>query len=194
MSRLFLPLLILSMATASLAQEFVVNQMYVDQTVQPQSIVDALGNCVRSDACTGAALAAAAYFGVSVDPQIVVVARVAASRQGDPDGETFDHILPIPEGYRFCRLQFNPVSIAPGGGARASEVEIWANPTFAHLYTWTPRQGLGGGRSWVEAEVTVLGVRNDLYGTRVGDGTCRSIEQRTLIGQCKGNPCNPLNF
>ena len=176
------------------AQDFVVNQMYVDQTVQPKSIVDALGECVRSDSCTGAVMAAAAYFGVSIDPQIIAIARVAAYRQGEPDGQTFDHILPLPEGYRFCRLHFNAVSIAPSSGDRASEVEVWANPSFAHLYTWTPVQGIGGGRSWVEAEVTLLGVRNDLYSMKVSDGTCQPIEQRTLIGQCKGNPCNPLNF
>jgi hypothetical protein len=55
------------------------------------------------------------------------------------------------------------------------------------VYTWTPKQGVGGGKSWIEADFTVTGVRKDVAEKYRKAGTCREVGPKgNNLVRCRG--------
>jgi hypothetical protein len=136
-----------------------------------------------------AAIAAVALY-VGADPVYVGLAYQAIPRVSIA-GEETNYELPVAEGYAFCAARVSVVSLAPGGGDRASVINATAFEPHVHVYTWTGSQVLGGGNSWVEADVQVIGIRRYLAEFR-DKGVCRAPPVRFL--ECRGNPCPSANF
>ncbi|UEM12364.1 hypothetical protein J4G43_049545 [Bradyrhizobium barranii subsp. barranii] len=52
------------------------------------------------------------------------------------------------------------------------------------IYTWTPKQGVGQGRSWVEADYTIYGVKSDLAEKYRTEGKCKPVGKNII--NCRG--------
>ena len=98
----------------------------------------------------------------------------------------------LPQGYQYCKSQMRMVSIVPNDGPRGSTFLGRVDPTSVYVETWTPVQGIGAGRSWVEAEMTVLGVRSGIAEQSYRDGTCNRPGNRHIF-YCRGSGCVSTN-
>jgi hypothetical protein len=124
---------------------------------------------------------AAVYLGV---PPGRVSAAMAIVPQARRAGEEGWYTVKLPAGYKYCRSTIRMISVVPATGDRASVFSARANQDNIGMYTWTPKQGLGGGRSWVEAIVTLYGVRNDKADQYRAAGTCKPYGM--LLLSCRG--------
>lgn len=162
--------------------DFVVVQQTINPVVQPKTVADAAQECANDAVCSGLVDAAASYFGVQPG---TVSAAMAAIPRAESRGEESWFEIYLPQGYEYCRSKIETTSIVPATGDRASLMAAKARTDHVYIYTWTPVQGLGDGRSWVEARYTVLGVRKALAADARSNGTCRSNQDALLI-DCRG--------
>lgn len=162
--------------------DFVVVQQTINPVVQPKSAADAARECANDSVCSGLVDAAASYFGVQPG---AVSAAMAAIPKPKSQGEESWFEIHLPQGYEYCRSKIETVSVVPATGDRASLMAARARVNHVYIYTWTPRRGLGGPRSWVEAKYTVLGVKQSLAEQARQAGTCRSNKD-VLIIDCRG--------
>lgn len=151
--------------------DLVVIKVKLDKVMQPKSITDTAVECTKNPVCKMALDAAAAYAGVDSTMVTSAVARIDQKKPGEEGFFTYY----LPEGYRYCRAKAETVSVVPKTGDIASFMSIRANDQNVGVYTWTPRLQPWEGRSWIEVDFTIIGVRNDL------------IDQYRTRGICKAN-------
>jgi hypothetical protein len=163
--------------------DYKVSKMHLDQTMQPKNPFDVITDIKNPPIAMAAINAAASYIGVS--PTVVTIA-LKAIPNGSMQGEDGHYSIPVENGYKYCRARIRVISIAPASGDRASVLNATAIDNGIGVYTWTPRQGLGGGRSWAEAEFELVSVKNDLYDQSVRTGVCKPAQNRALL-RCKGD-------
>lgn len=167
--------------TGVFGQDFVVIQQKINPVMQPKNVADALSECARDNLCRGLADAAATYLGV---PPGRVSAALAALPQAQRAGEEGRYMISLPTGYQYCRSRIQTISVVPATGDRASVMGASSRENGVGVYTWTPKQGLGKGRSWVEADYTIYGVRAAIADKERQAGKCKPFG--TTLISCRG--------
>ncbi len=173
---------------AQAGDDLIVIQVKLDQVMQPKSVTDTLVECTKSPICKAALDAAAAYVGVDSSKITSAVALIGQSKAGEESNFSYK----LPSGYQYCRAKIQTVSVVPASGDRASFMSITGTAREVGVYTWTPVLGLGQGRSWVEADFTIVGVRDALVQQYRSSGVCNAkyvrAECRGATGVNKGSP------
>ncbi|MNV65393.1 hypothetical protein D3C71_1580850 [compost metagenome] len=172
------------------SQDFVVVNQKINPVMSPRSVGDAFGECANDAVCRTIVDGAATYLGV---PPGTVSAALASLPKADRAGEEGRYTIALPDGYQYCRSTIRTISVVPATGDRASVMGAKSTQRGVDVYTWTPRQGLGGGRSWVEADYTIYGVKDSLADRERQAGECRPsgstlISCRGAKGTNKGQP------
>ncbi|AEF99805.1 hypothetical protein [Methylomonas methanica] len=164
---------------------FKISQMKVDSVRQPHG----LDWYLKSRESKVILTSIASYMGV--DPSYVSLAidvLPSASVQGE---ETF-YDLPLAPGYKYCASRVGVTSLNPGSGNRAAVIDakVFENGHLG-VYTWTPVNHFGEGKSWAEADVQVMGILNSYYTEYVNKGICQQVSgSHEQLFSCRGNPCN----
>lgn len=151
--------------------DLTVIKVKLDQVMQPASLTTVFHDCTTNPTCKAALDGAAAYVGVDSRMITSAIANIQKARVGE-DGD-FHYTLPA--GYQYCRAMAETVSVVPASGDKASLMSLTGSNRELRVQTWTPRLGPGEGQSWVEANFTIVGVRDNL------------VEQYRASGVCKGN-------
>lgn len=165
--------------------DFIVTKVYVDKVMQPKNLLDGAKDCDNNPQCKLVAKAAAEYFQLPIDKTISGMAYLAPASEG----EGWHSTVTLPTGYQYCTSSMRMVSIVPHDGPRGS---LWLGATQLngmYLQSWTPKQGLFGGRSWVESEVTLVGVKENVAFEARSAGKCNSAAAGRSIWYCRGGGC-----
>ena len=162
---------------------FVVTQTKIDEVRTPKNGFDAARDCSDSSLCSALLSAASEYFQVPID-SVVSGMALFSSRQS---GEGTTMTIYLPDGYRYCRSEVKMVSIVPNEGSRGSTLMVRAMRRGIAVETWTPILGLGEGRSWVEADITVFGVHESISDLSVVN-RCHPATGRSIL-TCRGKGC-----
>ncbi|SDY99773.1 hypothetical protein SAMN04487939_11190 [Lysobacter sp. yr284] len=160
---------------------FVVVRQTIDSVMAPKTPIDVFVECANNATCRGLADAGGSYLGMQPGEISAALARVPAPRRA---GEESWISIELPTGYQYCRSSIRTISVVPASGDRASVMGATSNPRGVGVYTWTPKGKFGDGRSWVEAEYTVYGVRDDLAERKRAQGACRPIGGELI--SCRG--------
>lgn len=112
---------------------------------------DLVPECLNDTLCKEAVKAAAAYFGV--DPQTIDALAVINRLSPSVNGEVWHLNIAAPSGLNFCNVRAIATSVAPASGDRATHFIINGSRDEIRIYTWTPRRGHGGGRSWYDGVI-----------------------------------------
>ncbi|NTX18025.1 hypothetical protein [Burkholderia cepacia] len=180
---LFLPIALLHAQGAPMpAPDIVVIGAHLDQVMQPKSFTDTVVECVNQPVCKAALDFAASYVGVDSSSITTVAANIINVRH---PGEESYMTYALPQGYEYCRSQIRTISVVPNTGDRASVMSASANNDRVDVYTWTPRQNMGQGRSWVEADFTIIGVNNIVANQYRAAGKCNGSVQHQIVS-CRG--------
>jgi hypothetical protein len=162
---------------------FVVISAKINPVKQPKAPADVFGDCARNAVCANLAKGAATYLGV---PSAATTAAIAILSGDKPDDSEEGHFgVTLPKGYMYCRSKIHMISVVPADGKRASIFSASSTDTGLSIYTWTPKRGVGQGRSWVDADVTVYGVRNEKVKEEQTVNRCK-MPGKNLIN-CRGN-------
>lgn len=167
--------------------DFVVSNIYIDNVRQPKSVLDVARDCSNNAGCMALFKVVDSYFQVPASKVVSGAAMLAPQQQGE--GTYVNASLPA--GYAYCKASMKMVSIVPHDGPRGSLFLARATAKGLYYETWTPVQGAGGGRSWVEAGISVLGVRQDLAAASYANGTCFRPER--VLWYCRGGGCKNTN-
>lgn len=163
---------------------FVMVGMHVDNTRQPKDIFRTLTECANNKTCMAAAQAVGEAYGIPVG-EIVAAAGVIGSSA--PDEGTYMRLSP-PPGYSYCRASMKLTSIVPHDGDRGSTFLGRADDESLYSETWTPVQGPFDGRSWVEGDLTLIGVKNEYAEQEYQSGRCARPGSRVWF-YCRGGGC-----
>ena len=166
-------------ASAFAGDDLTVIQVKLDQVMLPKSATDTFVECTKNQACKVILDAAAAYIGVDSSKITSAVALISQSKAGQEANFSYQ----LPAGYQYCRAKVETVSVVPASGDRASFMSITGSAREVGVYTWTQRAGFGQGRSWVEANFTIVGVRDELLQQYRSSGVCK---ERYLRAECRG--------
>lgn len=98
------------------------------------------------------------------DPTTVALIASVIPKASQSGEDTY-YELGIPQGYVFCAARINVTSVVPETGDRASVIDAGnrINGRTFDVHTWTPVRQLGEGRSWVDADVTVISIRSEYF-------------------------------
>lgn len=143
--------------------------------MQPKQPVDALKECLNDTACSSIVGGAANSLGA---PSSLVSGAMAIVPKAERAGEEGHYSLEVPAGYVYCCSSIRTISVVPATGDRASVMGATSNGRDIAVYTWTPRQGIGQGRSWVEADYTLYGVKKSLADKYRSEGKVHPPTQR----------------
>lgn len=169
--------------------DFVVVGVKIDKTREAKSIFTTADECMRNSMCETVLKAASAYAGVPADKVVAVAALLSST----PQGEGTESNIHLPSGYSYCRATISLVSIVPHDGSRGSTLLARADAAKLNIQTWTPVLPLGQGRSWVEANISLVGVRDYLAEQSYSSGKCVRPESRIFL-YCRGGGCeSPKN-
>ncbi|MDE5461535.1 MULTISPECIES: hypothetical protein [unclassified Bradyrhizobium] len=127
-------------------------------------------NCMRDAACAAAVNGIGAQVGIPSNAIRLVGAGAAFTAR--PEGEETHYSIPALDGRKICRVQVRTTSVVPATGDRASLFSLSAAPAAVAIYTWTPRRGIGGGRSWYDGMVFVAHVKAGLADDYSKSGKC----------------------
>lgn len=162
---------------------FAVSQLHFDSVRQPHG-VDWYLNSKEAQA-----IIASIAGNMGIHPGYVKLAMNAVPR-ADPQGEETFYALPVERGYSYCAARIRITSIVPGSGDRASVVNANIGPSGElGIYTWTPIRHYGEGRSWVEGDAQVYGIKPEYLREFIDKGVCKEASAVTRIFNCEGNPC-----
>ncbi len=161
---------------------FAINQMRIDSVRSPKGI-DAFYLGRNEQQVTSSV---AKYTGLR--DNYISLAK-SAKPAAVPKGEETTYSLPVPSGYKLCAIRMDVISLAPASGDRASYIDSVAGPNGFGAYTWTGQQGLGGGKSWVEADVQMLAILPEYLEEFRQKGVCGDFSQDRGLVKCRGNPC-----
>lgn len=131
---------------------------------------DEVQNCLRDTACAAAVNALAAQVGIP--PNAIRLVNAGAAFTAKQDGEETRYSMPALPGRKICRVQIRTTSVVPATGDRASLFSLSATPAAVGIYTWTPRQGIGAGRSWYDGMIYVGHVKAELADEYTKAGKC----------------------
>jgi len=165
-------------------REYVVVATRIDNVRDQKSIFNVASECENNTACVLVMKAASSYFQLPIDKVVSVAAMLSTSREGEGTAMS----VKLPSGYTYCKSAMEMVSIVPKDGPRGSLFLGAVRTNGLYLHTWTPVQGIGQGRSWVEAKLTIVGVRDDLARDKVKKGTCQNSDSRNIF-YCRGGGC-----
>jgi len=174
---------VITMSVSAQTSDYVSVNIYIDNVRQPKNVLDIARDCANNPACVGLFKAADNYFQVPASRVVTVAAALAPQRNGEG---TFVHTT-LPSGYAYCKATMRMVSIVPHDGPRGSTFLGQSRANGFYYETWTPVQGPGGGRSWVEAGISVLGIRQDLANSAYASGKCFSPQR--VLWYCRGGGC-----
>jgi hypothetical protein len=175
------PFLLMMSAYAQAQTDFSATSVKVDAVMQPKQPADALKECANDPVCSSIIGGAATYLGV---PSTLVSGALAIVPKAERAGEEGHYTIEVPQGYVYCRASIRTVSVVPATGDRASVMSATSNDSGVAVYTWTPKQGLGQGRSWVEANYTIYGVKSDLAEKYRAEGKCKPPGKNLI--NCRG--------
>lgn len=175
-------------STLASAQDFQMLTYKVDVSRQPKDLAETTADCLNNKACNTALSTLAAYVGALQKPldvaSIVGKAHKLAQVGNDRETERFDWNMP--PGYQTCRINVDVVSTVPADGPRASLLDVAVHPNRVHIVTWTPIRNLGEGGTWVEANLSVLAVKDSLANDARKAGTCNGTADRGFVYRCRG--------
>jgi hypothetical protein len=173
------------------APRVLVTVIHFNPVMAPRDIVDGIQECRRDTICNSALNAGLRYVGVP--PEVVTALRFIPTT-GSRNGEETTDVVTAGQGTTICEAVISTTSVAPLHGDRASVFGITAASDKVSLYAWTPRQGIGGGRSWWDGTITLFSVSNrDLSRVRCGllsgsaSYVCRGDGQNRHGHQACGN-------
>jgi hypothetical protein len=170
-----------SLAQDASATEFVVVKQKINPVMKPRGVEDAFRECAGNAICRSLADSAAAYLGV---PPGTVSAAMAAIPVAKREGEEGHFSISLPKGYEYCRSAIRTISVVPATGDRASVMSATSTKSGVGIYTWTPKQGFGSGRSWVEADYTLYGVVEESGDKYRQSGKCKPYGKQLIA--CRG--------
>lgn len=164
---------------------FKISQMKVDSIRQPHG----LDWYLQSRESKVILTSIASYMGI--DPTYVSLA-IDVIPSANVSGEETFYDLPLAPGYKYCASRVAVTSLNPGSGSRAAVIDAKVfKDGHLGVYTWTPVNHFGEGRSWAEADVQVMGILNSYYTAYVNKGICQQISgEYEQLFSCRGNPCN----
>lgn len=165
------------------SDEYVIIGSHIDNVRQQKSIFQTADDCENNPACVVLAKVVSAATEIPVDKFITALATLSGSTEGEG---TFTKIA-LPAGYSYCAASMQLVSIVPHDGDRGSTFLGRADADGLYTETWTPVLPPFEGRSWVEADLTVIGVRSDLAQLNYANGRCRPPGR--AIFYCRGGGC-----
>ncbi|MBX3350311.1 MAG: hypothetical protein KF747_16440 [Nitrospira sp.] len=129
------------------------------------------------------------YFGI---PPVITASAVGMLKEEKKKGEetfvTFTFGEPgnaTDRTHKYCGLAVQNLSINKPGKAH---FQLDVHDHAIGIYAVTPKQRIGQGRSWVEANIEVVSVRGDKWEDLVKQGKCNIAMDRTLAA-CKGPDC-----
>ncbi len=163
---LMVSLLLLSGAATAQESEYVVVGVHLDNVREQKNIFTTAEECANNPACVALMNAAENYFQVPVGKVVSGLATLAADNQGEG---TYMHFA-LPPGYQYCKAKMTMGSIVPHVGPRGSLFLGRAEQRGLYVETWTPVNQMFAGGSWVEADLTIVGVRDDLAASSYENG------------------------
>ena len=163
---------------------FVAVSMHVDNTRQPKDIFRVLSECANNEKCMAIAEAVGEAHGI---PASEIVAAAGIIGSSAPDEGTFMRLSP-PTGYKYCRASMSLTSIVPRDGARGATFLGRADDESLYSETWTPVRQFGEGRTWVEGNLTLIGVKNEFAEEEYKSGRCVRGGSRVWF-YCRGSGC-----
>ncbi len=126
---------------------------------------------------------------MGVDPTYVYLA-MNAQPTARIEGEDTHYVLPVEPGYVYCATRLRVTSVVPADGDRASVINAAVNIKELQMTTWTPVRHSWEGRSWVEGDVQVYGIKPEYLDEFVGKGVCKKVTTQVAILSCRGkNSC-----
>ena len=167
------------------APDVVVTAHHINPVRDARTPWDEVQNCMRDPACAGAVEAIAKEIGVPAGA--VSVAGVGPAFTAKAEGEETRYAIPALGGRKVCRVQVRTTSVVPATGDRASLFSLSAIRSGVAIYTWTPRQGIGAGRSWWDGMVFVAHVKDALADDYARSGRCSVPEAPSAAYQCRGS-------
>jgi hypothetical protein len=117
----------------------------------------------------------------------VSVAGAGPAFTAKAEGEETRYAIPALGGRKVCRVQVRTTSVVPATGDRASLFSLSAIRSGVAIYTWTPRQGIGAGRTWWDGMVFVAHVKDALADEYARSGRCSVPEAPSAAYQCRGS-------
>jgi len=163
---------------------FLVMSFKFNQVMTPKKIEDTVKDAANNPWVRATiAKAVEAYTGVPAQWTEVSL-KIAAAQIGGGTSEERSYRVPYPSGWQFCRAKVQVISVTPYEGKRGSIFNAGAQLDRLDLSAWTPKQGMGGGRSWVDADVSVILVKTGDRAKLVKDGTCKA--PGGIVG-CRGD-------
>lgn len=183
----FIAILLACIGTTASAQTspYITTRFHIDVTRQPKDLSDGVRECADSTACAAAVEAIGNYYGIPAGEML----QAAATFSRNIQGEGTYVFTKLPSNYTYCRASVGNVSITPHDGPRGSLFMGQSRPDGLYYETWTPVQGYGGGTSWVETDVTLIGVRTDLADQARATGKCGTPMR--VLWYCRGGGCGP---
>lgn len=175
------------MATASAQQsdEVVITTHHINPVRNARTPWDEVQNCLRDTACATAVNGLAAQLGIPANAIRLVNAGAAFTAKAE--GEETHYSIAALTGRKICRVQVRTTSVVPATGDRASLFSITAAQPAVAIYTWTPRRGIGQGRSWYDGMVFVAHIKSELADEYVRSGKCTVPQSgKPAAYQCRG--------
>ena len=163
-----------------------VSVFHINPSREPGTNYFAIGECLRDSVCADLVRDVASQIGI---PQSAITIAKAAPIAVQAAGEETRYSIKPPNGYRICSVKMKTTSVVPATGDRASLFSITASSDEVAIYTWTPRQGIGSGRSWYDGLITIAHVRRDLSGVNCSIASQpKTYSCRGAFGENKGLP------
>ena len=174
----------LTPAVAESSEDIVVTTHHIDAVREARTPWDEVQNCLKDQACAAAVKLIAGQIGVP--DNAVRLADAAAIYSAKAEGEETRYTIRALPDRRICAVKVRTISVVPATGDRASLFSISATADSVGIYTWTPRQGIGAGRSWYEGNVFVLHVRAALQQEASKAGKCTVPPSGNTNYECRG--------
>lgn len=177
--------LVLLIAGAAHSQEFKVRSFVFNEEMEPKQYGDTANECLQFSRCANALKGLAAYAGIP--PEAIDMATVISQLTYSRTGEETRYDLNTSPGYQTCRISVDVHSTVPLTGPRASTLDIAVHPNRIHMVSWTPVRNQTEGRSWVDATIELLEVRDDRASAYRASGKCHPTADRVWVYRCRGN-------
>lgn len=163
----------------------------LEQTMKTHSITGSTAECLKHPECKAAIDAAAAYL--AVDPKVITTMTTPISAEWK--GEKGDYHYLLPAGYQYCRAKIETLSIVPKDGDESAYMTVTGSDHDLRIQAWAPQSGLYAGKTWVEADISLVGVKDSLVQEYRSKGICTD---KYISKFCRGGdryhkgspPCN----
>jgi hypothetical protein len=171
--------------SAEQSDDVVVTTHHINPVRDARTPWNEIQNCLRDTACAAAVNGISAQVGIPANAVRLVSAGAAFTAK--QEGEETRYSIPALSGRKICRVQVRTTSVVPATGDRASLVSISATQPSVTIYTWTPRRGIGAGRSWYDGMIFVAHVKAEFADDYAKAGKC-SVPQtgNPAAYQCRG--------